>query len=887
MSITASELGALVGVVITGTYIAWSVLERIAVVSTNQHLTAFSSYASLGFAIILLPLFTALRRRHHYLHGTRVNGCKVGTVYPHRDPILGLDLLRVSVKALKEHQLLQKWDELLNAYGGTYWCNALGKWMVITSEPENVKALLSTDFEDWPMKSLRQKIGILTLGPHAIFSVNGPEWQHARAMIRPSFVRNQIADLECTDRHVSNFLTKLPRDGSRFDIDKLLYYFTMDVSTDFMFGYSTSILTSPTKESLDFMASFNYILTTATNRARLGWLALIRPDKKFDDCVKVTQRFVDHHVSQALAQEREKERTYIFMNEIIKSGASHREVRDQLFSLILGGRDTSASTMDSLFWVLARRPDVVKKLRDEISELDGRKPTWEELKNLKYLNMVLKETLRLHAPVASNMRTAERDTVLPKGGGPDGQSPLFIPKGTDCRFSSHSLHRRKDYYGPDADEFRPERWETHRPGWEYIPFSGGPRICIGQQFALTQMLYLITRMLQTFSDIRPGDDKPMLQEIGSTISMVHGCWIHLTPVYSGGLPESSSLPFDLPHRRDLPILCKQWRRAHHLEAATGLLHDLLPDPTNHARRRPQANAADATVRDHRRVRLDPDRDQSLRLRAAMVGTGAAVETGVAIVSERPARPARAPLIKAPRLVVLEHDSLKLQIVVERLSKNINEDHLYEIFGQFGRIKDLDLPINRTFGTNRGTAYILYDHEADAEAAITHMHEAQVDGAVINVSIVLQRRKLSPAPPTARRGANIDPRVPFQSSRGGGPPSGPLGGGGGGGRRRLSPASRYGPRSDVYRPNSLSPARSPGGAPPSRGGGGGAGAGRYRSRSNGSYSSRSRSRSPAPRRRGGGGNGASRHDDHDTRRRSRSRSFNSERSTSRNRGRNYR
>ncbi|KZZ97675.1 Nucleotide-binding, alpha-beta plait [Moelleriella libera RCEF 2490] len=69
---------------------------------------------------------------------------------------------------------------------------------------------------------------------------------------------------------------------------------------------------------------------------------------------------------------------------------------------------------------------------------------------------------------------------------------------------------------------------------------------------------------------------------------------------------------------------------------------------------------------------------------------------------------------------------------------MNEDHLYEIFGQFGPVKDLDLPINRTseepVGTNRGTAYILFDHEADAEAAISHLHEAQVDGATINVSI---------------------------------------------------------------------------------------------------------------------------------------------------------
>ncbi|CAG9940463.1 unnamed protein product [Clonostachys rosea f. rosea IK726] len=108
-----------------------------------------------------------------------------------------------------------------------------------------------------------------------------------------------------------------------------------------------------------------------------------------------------------------------------------------------------------------------------------------------------------------------------------------------------------------------------------------------------------------------------------------------------------------------------------------------------------------------------------------------------------------------------------KIVVERLSKNINENHLHEIFGEFGPIKDLDLPINRTFGTNRGTAYILYDYEGDAEAAIAHMHEAQVDGATINVSIVLPRRKLSPAPPMARRGANIDPRVPFGVGRGGG------------------------------------------------------------------------------------------------------------------------
>merc|ERR1712093_871538 len=77
-----------------------------------------------------------------------------------------------------------------------------------------------------------------------------------------------------------------------------------------------------------------------------------------------------------------------------------------------------------------------------------------------------------------------------------------------------------------------------------------------------------------------------------------------------------------------------------------------------------------------------------------------------------------------------------KVVIEKLTKNVNEAHLREIFGQYGQIRDLDMPMNRSFNTNRGTAYILYTSETDAEAAIAHMHESQIDGAVINVSIVL-------------------------------------------------------------------------------------------------------------------------------------------------------
>ncbi|KAJ5734198.1 hypothetical protein N7493_002984 [Penicillium malachiteum] len=106
-----------------------------------------------------------------------------------------------------------------------------------------------------------------------------------------------------------------------------------------------------------------------------------------------------------------------------------------------------------------------------------------------------------------------------------------------------------------------------------------------------------------------------------------------------------------------------------------------------------------------------------------------------------------------RPVLPEAQRSKEQIVVEKLTKNVTEAHLREIFGSFGDIEHLELPMNRAFMTNRGTAYIIYYDPADAEAAIAHMHEAQLDGAVLNVSIILPRRAFSRSPPPAANRGN--------------------------------------------------------------------------------------------------------------------------------------
>lgn len=91
--------------------------------------------------------------------------------------------------------------------------------------------------------------------------------------------------------------------------------------------------------------------------------------------------------------------------------------------------------------------------------------------------------LRMYPPVPLNVRTALKDTTLPVGGGANGLSPIFITKGTSVIYSVWAMHRRPDIWGQDASKFRPERWEgSNLRGWQYLPFNGGPRICLGREY---------------------------------------------------------------------------------------------------------------------------------------------------------------------------------------------------------------------------------------------------------------------------------------------------------------------------------------------------------------------------------------------------------------------
>lgn len=223
--------------------------------------------------------------------------------------------------------------------------------------------------------------------------------------------------------------------------------------------------------------------------------------------------FID--AALALPQEELEKRTksdagYTFLHAIAAFTRDRTVLRDQLVAVLLAARDTTAFTLTWLFAELSRHPELVTSLRAEIMQVVGptRAPTYGDLKSMKHLSHSISETLRLFSIVPMNIRVALKDTSLPFGGGPDGLAPVGMPKGTHLGFSTQLLHTTRAFYPPtspgfaDPALFAPARWEHWQPKpWSYIPFNGGPRICIGQQFALAEVAYTVVRMLQRFARV--------------------------------------------------------------------------------------------------------------------------------------------------------------------------------------------------------------------------------------------------------------------------------------------------------------------------------------------------------------------------------------------------
>ncbi|KAI1325951.1 cytochrome P450 alkane hydroxylase-like protein [Xylariaceae sp. FL0255] len=484
----------------------------------------FSAVAVVSYIVYAIISYVLTSRRN--AAKARALGCEEPLGREIAKLPLGIDLVQEFGKADQEKQIppfmIKKFEEL----GNTYRFNLLGSTGFRTVEPKNIQAILATQFEDFDLGELRYKNFAPLLG-HGIFTLDGQGWKHSRAVLRPQFTRDQVSDLELEESHVQHMMKALDMQevsNDWIEVDLLPYFFrlTLDSATEFLIGESTNSQLAEQPGHQDqaiegmsgakFGKSFDAALDGLAKRGRLMDFYWLHNPKEFRIANRQAHEFVDHYVNRALTKWRNGEKLggegkYTFLDALVMEIQDPIRLRHELLNILLAGRDTTASHLGWVFHHLACDPARFQKLRKSIIEDFGTydrphtQPTFANLKECRYLRYVNDETLRLNPVVPLNSRRANKDTTIPVGGGPNGTSPIFVPKGTEVNYSVHAMHHRKDLWGQDADEFNPERWEGRKPGWEYLPFNGGPRICIGQQFALTEASYVIVRLLQRFDKI--------------------------------------------------------------------------------------------------------------------------------------------------------------------------------------------------------------------------------------------------------------------------------------------------------------------------------------------------------------------------------------------------
>ncbi|KAL2165242.1 hypothetical protein VTH06DRAFT_538 [Thermothelomyces fergusii] len=441
----------------------------------------------------------------------------------------GLDFIWEAITSGQKNESLAFWNKMFGEAGAyTVEGRVAGRRIVFTADHENIKAILATQFSDYGKGEPFHREWRDFLGD-SIFATDGALWHDSRQLIRPQFVRDRVSDLHVFEKHVQILFRAIANGGALdgedqpvdveagngrpVDISDLFFRFTLDSATEFLLGHDVKSLSHPRQE---FAEAFGEVQRIQSLISRAGALNGLVPRGQFKRNLKVINNFINTYIERALrlspeelASKSKSDAGYTFLHALAGYTRDRRVLRDQIIAVLLAGRDTTACTLSWTLYELARHPDALRKLRAEILSVVGpsRPPTYEDLKSMKYLQNVMNETLRLYPVVPFNVRLALRDTTLPRGGGPSGLEPIKVLKDTPVSYSTLAMQRREDLYpaGPDsppADAFSPDRWATWQPRpWQYIPFNGGPRICIGQQFALTEMGYVLTRLFQRYDRV--------------------------------------------------------------------------------------------------------------------------------------------------------------------------------------------------------------------------------------------------------------------------------------------------------------------------------------------------------------------------------------------------
>lgn len=332
--------------------------------------------------------------------------------------------------------------------------------------------------------------GLARFMGNGIVTSDGDFWKRQRKLIQPAFHAKRIETY--AETMVDHTLAQIAdwRDGEMLDVDHEMMSVTLKIIAKAVFDFdATDEIDSMEGAMVAFQDSFNN-----ANQMIPAWLPT-----PLELRTRAALKVVDALVYRLISERRQEggERSDLITLLLAArdedgNGMSDLHIRDELVTLIMAGHETTANTMNWTFMLLAQHPDVEAALHEELDRvLGGRAPTLADLRGLPYNERVIKESMRLYPAVYAFGREAIEDVEI--GG-------YRIPKGVNVGLFNHVAHRDPRWWGDDADAFKPERWtadfEKGLKKYAYLPFSTGPRVCIGNNFATMEAQLILATIAQ-------------------------------------------------------------------------------------------------------------------------------------------------------------------------------------------------------------------------------------------------------------------------------------------------------------------------------------------------------------------------------------------------------
>ncbi|XP_054238799.1 cytochrome P450 4V2 [Indicator indicator] len=401
---------------------------------------------------------------------------------------------------------------------------------IVLYHPDGVEAILNSSKhieKSYLYKFLHPWLGT------GLLTSTGDKWRTRRKMITPTFHFSILTDfLEVMNEQGSILVEKLEKrvDQEPFDIFRDITLCALDIICETAMGRNVDAQKNKDSEYVSAVYRMSDLIHA---RQKAPWLwpdflyTKFKEGKDHEKSLKILHDFTDtviaeksaerlntkgtKHNADGNSEESGTKKRKAFLDMLLDATddegnkLSPTDIREEVDTFMFEGHDTTAAAMNWALYLLGHNPEVQKKVHRELDEVFGnteRPITMDDLRNLRYLDCVVKEVLRLYPSVPIFARTLREDCCI---------SGYEVPKGVNVIVLTYALHREPEIF-PDPEEFRPERFfpenSKGRHPYAYVPFSAGPRNCIGQRFAQMEektLLALILRRFWVESNQKPED----------------------------------------------------------------------------------------------------------------------------------------------------------------------------------------------------------------------------------------------------------------------------------------------------------------------------------------------------------------------------------------------